>query len=268
MLRAEVPNDAPGLADASVGSKCWAWLRRCLTQAFSSSSLWCIFHLSVCLHDSPSEYLTLEEGTKLWKGPAMPPGCHCSLRLHTLRFSLRTLYCWNPAQKTSSHFWPPQKHIKMTDMPSVQNRNKCLGLNSLLMFHLTQIKAHINLKIVIIETSWLGNENILLYSSLSLCHLFFVFYFCSHALSTWIIFLCIFAHLPVCFIGHFQLICRDSSDKMQWRTPRESRWLLWAVCSISVWMSISQTEKKVNQNRTSSMLVHKKFFTSVSLSLC
>lgn len=122
MLRAEVPNDAPGLADASVGSTCWAWLRRCLTQAFSSSSLWCIFHLSVCLHDSPSEYLTLEEGTKPWKGPAMPPGCHCSLRLHTLCFSLRTVYCWNPAQKTSFHFWPPQKHIKMTDVPSVHNR--------------------------------------------------------------------------------------------------------------------------------------------------
>lgn len=92
MVRAEAPNDGPGLTDASVGFKCWPDSDApSLRLSFLLFKIFYIFHLSVCLHDSPSEYLTLEGGTKPRRSPVMPPGCHCSLRL-TLFVSL-CVYC-------------------------------------------------------------------------------------------------------------------------------------------------------------------------------
>lgn len=140
---------------------------------FSSSSLWRIFHLSVCLHDC--EYLTLEEGTKQRKGPAKPPGCHCSLRLHTLRFSLQAVYWWNSAQRlapTSDHHRNILKSL--TCCPCTTGINVWVET---VCWCTAKKKAHKNLKMVIIGTGWTGNENILLYSSPSLRVTFFCLLF-------------------------------------------------------------------------------------------
>lgn len=63
MLRAEAPNDGLGLTDASVGFKCWPDSDAPSLRLSVLLKIFYIFHLSVCLHDSPFEYLTLEGGT-------------------------------------------------------------------------------------------------------------------------------------------------------------------------------------------------------------
>lgn len=115
----------PGaVAEASVGSKCWPGSLRLFFLLFLT------YFPSACLFAWLSLWIfDTWRGHKAEEGPGDAPRLSLlSKAAHSPFFSPQTVYCWNSAQKMSSHFWPPQKHIKMTD---VRNRNKCLGLNSL-----------------------------------------------------------------------------------------------------------------------------------------
>lgn len=108
MVRAEAPNDGPGLTDASVGFKCWPDSDApSLRLSFLLLKIFYIFHLSVCLRDSPSEYLTLEGGTK----PSDAPRLSLLSEAHTLCFPLRLLFTAGTLLKSEAPI--SDRHQKM-----------------------------------------------------------------------------------------------------------------------------------------------------------
>lgn len=153
----------------------------------------CFFYNIFHLRDSPSEYLTLEEDTKPRKSPAMPPGCHCSLRLPTLCFSLHLLFTAGTLLKRVTPISGRHKKCIKNDCSVINAQQELTGFQksagasshshkhsryaALYMFAF--IGTQYNIRSLLLPRS--TKENILSYSSLGLClqftfSLFFISY--------------------------------------------------------------------------------------------